>query len=219
MLYGESMKTKQELLNYRLLNKHSSRPISDKEFIKNANQIIQQCQIKLSIIKDEDVKTKLNNIIAAIYQIMQIIPEIQKNENDMKVSIKEHNSNLKFYALSLPPETQQRNTIASLSYSIAKACICILIFSFGIALGFMFQAWYFSYLSLKLMTDYLVVSLAAIGIPAVVMGAFAYGMHRTQKHYIKEFIDLQTDIADICEQIRAIENTEKINAQQSILPT
>lgn len=74
----------------------------------------------------------------------------------------------------------------------------ILGFALAITLGYVFHAWYFSYLTSEAFFEYTASLTADLVIPTVTMGLFSYGIFRSQGEETRTIQQLQNDIHEFC---------------------
>lgn len=105
-------------------------------YIDQVNLVIQQCRGALSVIEDEGVKRRLETIILLS---LNILSATAQHEIDQEEIVHICNQ-LQREASALPTQFQQKSSLASLSYTIAMACVFALALSVSFSLGFAFHA-------------------------------------------------------------------------------
>lgn len=138
-----------------------------------AQTIIKEAQYFQSEIEIAESQKQLASIIRNLLLLMEQINKQHSEDEDKKEQIIKE---LQIAALSLPDKYHHRSNFSSLCYSVAKACVFLMALSVAFTIGYVFFAWYFAILSSEIFLDYLVYSLASIGIPSLSMGTFSFGL-------------------------------------------
>lgn len=158
-----------------------------------AEQIIQACRQQASSVQDEKLKGQLADIIDGVGVIL--IDTIDKSLD--KDKIRRNVATLQVAACKLPLSMQQKASLNSVSLAIIKACLFILAFSVAASLGVMFHAWYNSYLTLEVFSNYVVGMTAFEIIPFSALGLFSFGMYKVNPMpESTKVTELQEDVAE-----------------------
>ncbi|KTC82635.1 hypothetical protein [Legionella cherrii] len=185
-----------------------------KKIAKRGANIIDQCQSILALTDDAYTKEQLNLIIRNTTNLMSLVAETPaKESSDHEKKISEACKELQTNALSIPATIHTPTDLPSANYKLALVCMYILLFSLALTIGASFGAWYFGFLTASYFTDYLAVALASIGIPALCVGGFSYGIYSSQKNPMTEQLNnLGKNIDQFCDEITPIEEEDLLLA-------
>ncbi|MFJ1267064.1 hypothetical protein ACD661_00675 [Legionella lytica] len=167
--------------------------------------IITQCQHILAMTDDPYTKKQLNLVIHNTTGLMSLV-----SSNSVKVGQEQDIENackaLQTHILCFPTTIHTPSNLASVSQRISMICMYILLLSVALTVGGAFGALYFGFLSASYIADYLVIALASIGIPALCVGTFSYGIYSSQKDPVSErFNDLVKNIELFCNEVYPVE--------------
>ena len=178
------------------------------EVLESAAEIVKLCQAKLSQVDDEKTKLQLNHLIVTTGQI---IHDLSTSKDSTEA--RNQRLDLQLTALQLPQDLLKKPKMSSLSYSIAMACVFILVLSVAITLGFVFHALVFNYYTGKMFFEALMDGLAGVGIPATILGLFSYGLsiltdnpHEGASDEKGMFDSLQSEINNFCDLAQTEDN-------------
>ena len=172
---------KQTSSNLLVLTKLNKNKAVEQNVVEQANLVIEQCRIRLSLVNDEDVKRKLNLLISQTGDILRSL--IEKDKPD---DIKEKVYSLQMNALSLPSKLQRKTSLNAVSLNVVKACVFLLAFSLALCLGAVFHAWYYAYLTMEVFLNAVVNLLAFDAIPVASLGLFAYSIYQSTNEQEKD---------------------------------
>lgn len=180
--------------------------------------IIIQCQHILAMTDDPYTKKQLNLVIHNTTDLMSLVASNTVKENP-KQDIENACKALQTNVLCFPTTIHTPSNLASVSHRLSMICMYILLLSVALTVGGSFGALYFGFLSASYIADYLVIALASIGIPALCVGAFSYGIYSSQKDPVSErFNDLVTNIELFCDEVSPVEE-ETMEENVSLVAT
>jgi hypothetical protein len=203
------------LSKYWFLKTQGQKDTLDRRAISQLGaNIITQCQNILAMTDDPYTKQQLNLVIHNTTGLMSLVASNsakEKYEQDIVNACRELQTNI----LCFPTTIHTPSDLASVNHKLSMICMYILLLSVALTIGGSFGALYFGVLSASYVADYLVIALASIGIPALCVGAFSYGVYSSQKDPVSErFNDLVKNIELFCDEVSSIEEERK---EESIL--
>ncbi len=156
------------------------------------------------IIKDANYLLGEIDAVASQKQLEKIIKDTLSLLEELNSNQSKDNRNylieeLQKAALCLPNNWQKRKDFSSVCYSVAKACVFLMALSLAFTVGYVFFAWYFSFLTTTYFLDYLVYSVSSIGIPSLSMGLFSTALGKFFTKDAHKVEDLQSKIAELGE--------------------
>ncbi|WP_133137047.1 hypothetical protein [Legionella rowbothamii] len=198
------------LSKYWFLKTQGQKGIQDRRAISQLGaNIINQCQDILAMTDDSYTKQQLNLVIHNTTGLMSIVSASsakEKYEKDILDACRELQTNI----LCIPTTIHTPSNLASINHKLSMICMYILLLSVALTIGGSFGALYFGVLSASYVADYLVIALASIGIPALCVGAFSYGIYSAQNDPVSErFTDLVKNIELFCDEVSSIEEENK----------
>lgn len=189
-----------------LKSKEQTKRTQDSKAISQLGaNIITQCQNILAMTDDPYTKQQLNLVIHNTTGLMSLVSS-KENHKDIGNACRELQTNV----LCFPTTIHTPSNLASVNYKLSLICMYILLLSVALTVGGSFGALYFGVLSANYIADYLVIALASIGIPALCVGAFSYGVYSSQKDPVSErFNDLVQNIELFCDEVSPVEEEAK----------
>ncbi len=195
-----------------LKTKDQKKGTQDRRTISNLSaHIITQCQNILAMTDDPYTKQQLNLVIHNTTALMSLVSSNStEEEQDIVNACRELQTNI----LCFPTTIHTPSNLASINYKLSLVCMYILLLSVALTIGGSFGALYFGVLSASYVADYLVIALASIGIPALCVGAFSYGVYSAQKDPVSErFNDLVKNIELFCDEVSSVEEEKNEEAK------
>jgi len=188
--------------------------IISESLVNKASVIISTCQDALLLVRDSYIQELLGKIIRDTSKLLQLI-NMQKNRKTKEAAdeILQLSQQLQVNTFMLPPNLEPQKALTSTSYNVAVTCLYLLAFSFSIAVGAAFYAWYFNFLVTDFFLTELVVALSTIGIPASCLGTFAFGIYSSEVNNLKKTNSLNEKVADFCDEITVEEGVNDEDKQ------
>ncbi len=196
--------------NLAIIQKLNAEKPQEQQLFEMANQIIETTQRHAILVSDRDIKQKLDGIIDAVGAVLK---EVIKESTQPEV-LKQHVAQLQIAACKLPKSMQQKSSLNSVSLNVAKACLFILTFSLAASLGMMFYAGYHAFLTLELVTNYLVGMTAFELIPVGTLGLISFGLYKNHEENESEVTDLQQKVAQFGEA--ALKDADEVDEQSKL---
>ena len=172
----------------------------EKDFAKDAAEIIAQIKVLRNKIDGEVHQETFNRIINNINLVSKYVSDIAAYDYTiLHPEILSRCQEIQRDYLTLPANVQQDSLLSTIGYKIAVICLFLIALSLSLILGEAFAALYYGFLSTELLVESLVWMMTIIGIPALSLGMFSYLVACCSDSQFSELDILNNDIHNFCD--------------------